>query len=228
MTSSAPWTSQCSAALPDLLLLPMFHFHTVALVSHMLGRRSLSSSGRRYMNIGWEATHKTSSKHTAGQPHMSCFQWRYSPLLHMCLEVDLSMNCRQNLWLRWVYPWHGCIEHVPFVYIWYIVLSYSTPFEQKLHGYFPVFWTGPAPGLLIIILVFLVFTLRPLALNSAFHLSSFTPASHLVQLSCQPWLQGSQHRAAPMEAQHWNLEIALRGQLQKVLGWGLSLDGHPL
>ena len=58
-----------------------------------------------------------------------------------------------------------CIELLP------------TPFEQTLHGYFPVFWTGPAPCLLIIILVFLVLTLRPLALNSAFHLSSFTLSS---------------------------------------------------
>ena len=43
--SREAWTSQCGAALPDLhLLLAMFHFHTVALVSHMLGRRSLSSA----------------------------------------------------------------------------------------------------------------------------------------------------------------------------------------
>ena len=64
VTSIAAWTSQCSAALPDLLLLAMFRFHTVELVSHMLGRRSLSSSGRRYVKIGWEAVHETSSKHT--------------------------------------------------------------------------------------------------------------------------------------------------------------------
>ena len=37
VTSSAAWTSQCGAALPDLLLLlAMFRFHTVALVSHCL------------------------------------------------------------------------------------------------------------------------------------------------------------------------------------------------